>query len=313
MKNIYVLKKGHTGQLVTILQELLNINPKDGVFTARVEESVKVFQRSIGLLDDGVVGPITWRSLNYNPEELDADTDTTTSAAWIEQHRLPEGEFIKEQTSKKWIFLHHTAGRHNPKDTINQWAKDQRGRIGTHYVIGGLPASADMNNLTAKQKEWDGRILQAIEDMYWGYHLGAVKSSAMHKQSLSIEICSAGYLTEKDGKFYTWYGEVVHPSQVSRLDTAYRGTKYYHSYSPAQIKALNALLVLLSSKHDINLRSGVVDLLRKNPDANNHAAFEYIENACIGNIKGVLTHGQVRKDKSDVFPQKELIQMLIKL
>jgi hypothetical protein len=42
-------------------------------------------------------------------------------------------------------------------------------------------------------------------------------------------------------------------------------------------------------------------------------AFEYSEDANLGNIKGILTHGQVRKDKSDVFPQQELITMLLSL
>jgi uncharacterized beta-barrel protein YwiB (DUF1934 family) len=135
----------------------------------------------------------------------------------------------------------------------------------------------------------------------------------MHKQSLSIEICSAGSLTEKGGKFYTWYGEEVHSSQVARLETAYRGTRYYHAYSEAQIKALNALLLRLGDKHDINLRSGVVETLRQNPNDPQYKAFEFSDYACAGNVYGILTHGQVRKDKSDVFPQKELIQMLIKL
>jgi hypothetical protein len=312
MRQTYVLKRGFTGELVRALQELLNITITT-VFDQNTEVAVKSFQKRKGLKDDGIVGPMTWKALNYNPEELNADTDITTGANWIEQHRLPEGEFLKEETSKRWIFLHHTAGRHNPKATIDQWAKDQRGRIGTHYVIGGLPASADVSKLTEKQKEWDGRILQAIDDLYWGYHLGAVKSTRMHKQSLSIEICSAGSLTEKGGKFYTWYGEEVHSSQVARLETAYRGTRYYHAYSEAQIKALQALLLRLGDKHDINLRSGVVETLRQNPNDPQYKAFEFSDSASAGHVHGVLTHGQVRKDKSDVFPQKELIQMLIKL
>ena len=313
MRQTYVLKKGYTGDLVKILQELLGIVPANSVFNQQTETIVKSFQKTNGLKDDGIVGPITWKALNYNPEELYADTDVYTSANWIEQHHLPEGEFVKQKTSKKWIFLHHTAGRHNPKATIDQWAKDQRGRIGTHYVIGGLPANVDLNNLTQKDKEWDGRILQAIDDLYWGYHLGAVKSSAMHKQSISIEICSAGSLTEKNGKFYTWYNQEVHPSQVARLETAYRGTKYYHAYSPEQIKATKALLLKIADKHDINLRSGVVKILRENPTDPHYKAFEYSDYMSAGNIVGLLTHGQVRKDKSDVFPQKELIDMLIKL
>jgi hypothetical protein len=321
MQSKFVLKLGHTGDLVRVLQELLDLTV-NGEFGNETRKAVITFQKQKGLKPDGTVGPLTWKALNYNPLELEADTDVTTGASWIQQHLLPEGEYIKETTHKEWIFLHHTAGRHNPKDTIDQWSKDQRGRIGTHYVIGGIPASADMNNLKGKESEWDGKILQAIKDEYWGYHLGAVKSSKMHKGSISIELCSAGSLTEKDGKFYTWYGAQVHESQVARLETEYRGTKYYHKYSNEQIKATKALLLLLADKHGINLKSGVIEKLSTSmkpgisqyyPIAGNPIAFEYSEDANLGKIKGVLTHGQVRKDKSDIFPQQEMITMLLSL
>jgi len=58
--------------------------------------------------------------------------------------------------------------------------------------------------------------------------------------------------------------------------------------------------------------SGVVAQLHTDPE-NPHRAFEYKEELSKGRIRGVLTHGQVRKDKSDVFPQKELIEMLLSL
>ena len=321
MQSKYILKLGQTGDLVRVLQELLDLKV-DGEFGNDTHAAVIKFQKANALKADGTVGPLTWKALKYNPLELDADTDVTTGATWIQQHLLPEGEYIKETTHKEWIFLHHTAGRHNPKDTIDQWAKDQRGRIGTHYVIGGIPSTVDMNKLTEKESEWDGKILQAIKDEYWGYHLGAVKSSKMHKGSISIEICSAGCLTEKDGKYYTWYGAQVHESQVARLDSEYRGHKYYHKYSLEQIKATKALLLLIADKHGINLKSGIVEKLTNStkpgisqyyPVPGNPNAFDYSEDANLGKIKGVLTHGQVRKDKSDVFPQQELITMLLSL
>lgn len=321
MQNKYVLKIGQSGDLVRILQELLNIVP-DGEFGNDTRSAVLKFQKEKGLKADGIVGPLTWLALDYNPLELEADTDLTTGASWIQQYPLPEGEFVKEITSKEWIFLHHTAGRHNPKAVIDQWAKDQRGRVGTHYVIGGLPTSADIQNLQEDEGEWNGKILQAIKDEYWGYHLGAVKSSKMHKGSISIEICSAGYLTEMEGKFYTWYGAEVHPSQVVRLQESYKGHKYYHRYSHAQIQATKALLFLLADKHGIDLKSGIQEMLKKSsrPGASQYypvpggpGAFNYNEDANLGKIKGVLTHGHVRKDKSDIFPQQEMIDMLMKL
>lgn len=321
MQNKYVLKIGQTGDLVRVLQEILNIIP-NGEFDNDTRTSVIKFQKENGLKADGIVGPLTWMALGYNPLELEADTDLTTGASWIQQYLLPEGEYVKEITSKEWIFLHHTAGRHNPKKVIDQWASDQRGRVGTHYVIGGLPSWADINALKDDEAEWDGKILQAIKDEHWGYHLGPVKSSKMHKGSISIELCSAGYLTEKEDKFYTWYGVEVHPSQVVRLDESYKGHKYYQAYSPEQIKALKALLLLLADKHGIDLKSGLIEMLKANtkpgisqyyPIAGNPKVFNYNEDACSGKIKGVLTHGQVTQGKSDVFPQQELIKMLMGL
>jgi hypothetical protein len=103
---------------------------------------------------------------------------------------------------------------------------------------------------------------------------------------------------------------------------------YYHKYSPKQIEATKALLLLLSDKHGIDLSEGVVKMIqhvnksaygsmntggtnikwKNNVDA--IKSFEYWPPASSGSVKGLLTHGQVRQGKSDVFPQIELIEML---
>lgn len=317
MQSKYVLKKGHQGDLVEAVQEALGLRI-DGVFGPRTEQAVKSFQIDNNLVGDGVVGPMTWRKIGLSPHELEADTDITTGATWIEQYPLPEGEYVKQETAKKWIFIHHTAGRHNPYKVIDQWGRDQRGRIGTHYVIGGLPASG------GDETKYDGRILQAFKDEYWGYHLGKTKSAAMHRGSISIEVCSAGRLTLKDGKYYTWYNAEVHPSQVCTLPQPYKGNKYYHKYSDKQIESLKALLILLSEKHGIDLGKGVVEKLRKLngvipnqagsiSSINPSSCFEFDEKACRGQIQSLLTHGQVRTDKDDMHPQPNLVQMLLEL
>ena len=317
MQSKYVLKKGHKGDLVEAVQEALGLRI-DGVFGPRTEQAVKSFQIDNGLVGDGIVGPMTWRKIGLSPQELEADTDITTGATWIEQYPLPEGEYVKQETAKHYIFIHHTAGRHNPYKVIDQWGRDQRGRIGTHYVIGGLPASG------GDETKYDGRILQAFKDEYWGYHLGKTKSAAMHRGSISIEVCSAGRLTLKDGKYYTWYNAEVHPSQVCTLQNSYKGNLYYHKYSEKQIKSLKALLILLSDKHGIDLKKGVVEKLTRmnnilpnnagsTPSLNPSTCFEFDDRACRGQIKGLLTHGQVRVDKDDMHPQSDLVDMLLEL
>ena len=304
MKNL-VIKPGYKGELVVFLQENLGIIP-DGVYGPKTKAAVLGFQRANNLTTDGIVGPLTWAAMGVNPLEYFADTDTETSATWIKQHRLPEGEYVKQTTAKKWIFLHHTAGRHNPFKCIDHWAADQRGRVGTNYVIGGLPSTANVDDLSPAQKKYDGRVIQAIDDKYWGYHLGPTGSSFMTNHSLSIEICSAGALKKKGDKYYTWYNEEVHPSQVEILPTEFRGTKYYHKYSEAQLESLEALLRHLCDKHDINIKSG----MQKMGAAD---MYHFKGAAWRGEITGILSHTNVRKDKSDVFPQPELTKLIMSL
>lgn len=305
MEKRLVLKTGYRGDDVAVLQGLLGLK-EDGIFGSKTREAVIKFQKANRLRGDGIVGPLTWQVLNYNPEEFWADTDTLTSASWIERYHLPEGEFVDDATSKKYIVIHHTAGRHNPFKVVDHWAADQRGRVGTNYVIGGLPSTADVRNLSGQQAKYDGRVINAIDDKYWGYHLGPNGSRFMTQHSLSIELCSAGALNKKGDDYYTWYGEKVHPSQVTILPTEFRGTRYYHKYSDAQLESLEALLRHLADKHDINISSGMQKMGPESMYNWNAAAWR-------GEITGLLSHTNIRKDKSDVFPQPELTKLIMSL
>ena len=100
MQSRYVLKRGHSGDLVEAIQEKLGLRI-DGVFGPATEAAVKNFQINKGLKGDGIVGPMTWKKLSLNPHELEADTDLTTGATWIEQYHLPDGEYVKQETAKK--------------------------------------------------------------------------------------------------------------------------------------------------------------------------------------------------------------------
>jgi hypothetical protein len=308
MQSKYFIKKGHSGDLVFLIQEELqdfNSNtyalPINGVFDHQTEVALKNFQKSNRLLDDGICGAVTWLKLGLNPHELESDTDAINSATWIEQYPLPEGEYVKNITAKKWIFIASNNGQHSPYKVIDTWSHDQRGRIGSNYVIGGLPVSADA---TCSDAEHDGRILQAIKDEYRGYHLGKVKSSKMIKGSLSIDICSAGYLTEENGKYFTWWNEEVHPSQVARLDQPYRGHRYFHKYSKKQLDALKALLLLLTEKHHIESSINYFT-------SNIH--FNYTESLSQGKTQGVLVRDMINPKSVNIFPQKELLDILIDL
>jgi N-acetyl-anhydromuramyl-L-alanine amidase AmpD len=298
-KNI-ILKFGSEGELVGILQGILGIRV-DNHFGKLTHTAVTKFQKSKKLAADGIVGPLTWKSLGYDPIEFELDTDRSSYENWIEKYHLPKGEYIHKITNKEWIMLHHTAGRHNPYKCIDHWARDSRGRVGTNYVIGGTSSNG-------KDTKHDGKVLRAIDDEYFGWHIGKGGIYALKENSISIEVCSAGGLKQKNGKWYTWFKEEVDPSQVCILDKPFRGYKAFHKYSEEQIKSLKALLIFLGEKHSINIKEGMAAMLHSNVNA-----FEWNKAVCEGKIKGIINHTNVRKDKSDMFPQPELIEMLLSL
>ena len=62
------LKPGDTGAQVKVLQRALaslgfSAGTVDGDYGAGTEDAVKQFQRSVGIADDGIVGPATLRAL----------------------------------------------------------------------------------------------------------------------------------------------------------------------------------------------------------------------------------------------------------
>jgi len=292
-----VLKVGSTGELVRILQELLEIKV-DGIYGNVTWRAVKHFQQKSGLLQDGIVGPLTWKALKFNPREANIDTDREKYENWIESYHLPENEYVDKETSKYYIVNHHTAGRENPYKTIDHWANDNRGRVGTNYVIGGI--STDGSKI-----EYDGKILQSINDEYYGWHIGPGGSFYLKEHSLSIEVCSAGGLRNVNGIWKTWFGEEVEYSQVCELKKPFRGYRAFQKYSEEQLKSLKAVWLYLANKHNINIREGMQDWM-----INNKNPFDWHIDAYSGKTKGMLNHTNLRKDKSDMFPQPELLDLI---
>ncbi|MHB8127058.1 MAG: peptidoglycan-binding protein [Desulfitobacteriaceae bacterium] len=73
MTILTTLRRGARGPEVQELQRLLvkwgyNPGPIDGIFGTKTEQAVLQFQRDRGLTSDGIVGPITWRALQSQPQ-----------------------------------------------------------------------------------------------------------------------------------------------------------------------------------------------------------------------------------------------------
>jgi hypothetical protein len=213
----------------------------------------------------------------------------------IHKQFLDAGQYIKEEHKKTQIYLHHTAGNASGRNTIANWNTDDRGRIATCVTISNTGASNSP----------DGEICQAFSSKHWAYHLGLkqehfdrfdVPYISLDKLSIGIELCAWGPLTLKGGKFYNYVNRVVSNDEVCELDQPFKGHLYYHRYSDAQIESVKNLLLYWNETYGIPLEY-------------NEDIWDLTERA-FSNESGVFTHNSVRRDKSDVFPQPELIEML---
>ena len=304
-----MLKRGDSGPDVQTLQSKLLLK-QDSQFGPATEKAVIRFQLSNNLPVTGIVDADMWTLLfNKVPtiqEAIDEDSDIskqffkTNYDQTIQKYYLSPKEYIKGPIKNEYIFLHHTAGNNNPFACVDMWNKDDRGAIGTEFVLGGK----NHHNGDAK---YDGKMIQAFPTGSQGWHLGLTKSGWMNRHSVGLEICSMGQLT-KDYK--TYVGTIAHPDEVTTLKESFKGFLYWHSYSEKQIKETEKWIKFVAERDSIDVRFGLKQLIQKHGPTK---AFDYHEDAAIGKIKGLLTHTNVRKDKFDCYPHPDLVDMIMSL
>jgi len=292
-----LLKVGSRGKQVKDLQEFLGTDA-DGIFGKGTEAAVKEWQAANGLVADGLVGSATWDAMGLATTDDSEKTYETSNGLIVNRHFLPEGEYKSGPTNKEYIFLHHTAGWHNPYNCIDQWGRDSRGAVATEFVLGGPSVKGNSD-------EYDGVMVQAFPEGAYGWHLGKNGSQHMHTHSVGIEVCNFGWI--KDGKTYA--GTKVVDSQLVELAEPFRGFKTWHKYSDDQIEALDKWIRWMGERDGIDIRAGLPALVKEK----GAAAFEFNEDAYYGKVKGIWTHTNTRKDKYDMFPQQELLDMLASL
>jgi hypothetical protein len=306
------IKLGSSGTEVEVLQDILEIK-QSGYFDMDTHDAVVQFQKQHGLTPDGIVGPITWNALY-------AESDTDLGGKAFAEYMLPQGKkdingawipnYYPGPFTKKWLDLHHTAGWDSPKQTIDIWANDNS-TIATEFVIGGQhPTLGDRGN--------DGVTFRCMPRGAWAAHL-TIGNTARHRESIGAEICSMGGLTKggyykvktwvamDPNTFYTAYGTPVSTDQVCDLGWTYRFHRYFHKYSLKQIEEVNRIAMYVKEEHGINLKGGIQELVHK---YGVEKAFEYCpEYASV--TPGVYAHGHIFSGKNDIFPQKEMIDMIM--
>ena len=286
-----VYKKGSKGKNVFSIQKKIGVTP-DGIYGGNTESAVIKFQKRNNITADGIVRNKTLIKLKLYPLLPENPLDKKI----IHQYHMEGDEYFNKVYNKEYLFIHHTEGWNNPYKCIDDWENDNRGRVATEFLIGG-------QHISNKNNKYDGVKVQAFPDRRWSYHLGSVLDKTMNKTSVGIELCAFGKI--KSNK--TWAGTKANPHQIYTLEKPFRKNKNYHRYSNNQISALRDMILFVCDRDNIDAHDGLYKFIK----CKGYKGFDYVEEASRGLVKGILSHSNVRTDKSDVFPQDELMDMIL--
>ena len=204
----------------------------------------------------------------------------------IIQIPFSENQYYKATYPKDQIVLHHTVSNGSAMAVADYWESTAR-RVGTCIVL-----------------DKEGVIHQLFSSRYYAGHVGNVSDEmkrfnlpyrSCSKTSIGVELVNMGGLTRRGDKLYNAYGTEFHEEPIY-YDEGYRGYKYFARYSDKQIASLRRLLIYWCNRYDIP-----TDYDKDIWDVNVRA---------LSGEKGIFTHTSFRDDKSDLHPQKELIEML---
>ena len=228
---------------------------------------------------------------------------------------------------KLQFVMHHTAGNYSIDTCIGIWRK-RSDRICCHYII-----------------QRNGTYEQLIPLKWYGNHIGSSKTKGrwLQQHSISVELEGLGYLKKKtsgpvdentvfqqSSRKYNLkklrqgqpdfpvgrpYKLVPGPENGGKGKLVewgtYKGYDWYQTYTKKQLAKLSTVMIEITLKYP-NIKMGVNSKIfyEKFP-VKKHAQTTGLGGGGTVNNRS-FTHNSYRSDKSDVFPQKELIQMLMK-
>lgn len=229
--------------------------------------SIEQYQRKKNITVDGLAGLQTWNAL-YN--DL---LDVVDYTAHFKNY------YYSFNSAKKQIVWHHSAGWDNARGMFDYWKNDNVNHVATAIGI-----------------EDDGKVYKGFDEGLWAHHIGMRNqyNQIRNIESVAVEVCNWGALTEKAGKLYSWSGALVDKSKVIELD--YKGIKYYEEYTDKEMESLKRWTLLCSIRFDIALAYSHDDMW--------NLSWEAIQGKA-----GVFTHNSFIEWKTDVSPQPKLISM----
>ena len=178
---------------------------------------------------------------------------------------LPRSQYVRRETAKDLVVLHHTAG--GSASSSVAWWRQTRARIATAYVVGR-----------------DGTVYECFDPDYWASHLGV--GGSIERRSIGIELANWGPLRYRGRTPVNWAGRAV---DCDVVEHAWRGERYWEAYPEPQLQAAFALTRQLVARYGID--PDVAPAQLGAPDTRRFRRF-----------RGVIAHHHVRADKTDVHP-----------
>ena len=270
----------------------------------------------------------TSTSSNKQIKEFNGPEEQTVSLLKKTSLRAPSSNglcYYPQSTDKIQLVLHHTAVFGASVENITNSFTRKSTHVSTHFVINR-----------------DGDYDQLFPLKYWGNHIGSTRegNNYLQKSTVSIELEGAGFLKyisnsgrnpdgtfedtarfKQGSKIFT-YKELkggINDPAVSRpvkmlsdgslkMTKEYRGYDYYHAYTKPQLKILKKVLNQIKKEYPKitigSSYSGANGFYEQFPAKKKVAETAWKFNP------GTFTHNSYRTDKRDVFPQKELIELL---
>lgn len=178
------LKKGSKGEDVKILQKALNIAPVDGDFGIKTESAVKAFQKSKGLVADGIVGNKTWEALGVIKSNTNTNATKSVDSSVLYS---PLNVHITKSINRPitYIAIHYTAGGSSKKGNA----------INVKKVFQSRKASADFcvddETMVQFNPDLKNYFCWAVGDKKYKYSKGgSLYGKATNRNTISIEMCS---------------------------------------------------------------------------------------------------------------------------
>ena len=244
--------------------------------------------------------------------------------------------YSTEKTPKIQITLHHTAALSTIQSTIESW-RSGTDRVSTHFIIrrngqyDQLFPLENWGNHIGSSRPGNSYLQTrtiSFELEAAGYLTHIAGSGGKKAKTVRIDgINQIEYSFtdnakfKQDGKTFTYkelkqgldYRAVSQPVKMNKNNKIkytrdYRGYQFYHSYTTPQLNKLKELLQKIKNEYPnipIGCQfSGINAFSEQFPKNKNVSSTAWNKNP------GIYTHNSYRTDKRDVFPQRELINIL---